>query len=149
MGHFSGWAGAMALAIIAVPVIVRTTEDMLRLIPDPLREAATALGAPRWHVISKVAFQAARAGIITGILLAIARISGETAPLIFTALGNTQLSFDPNAPMESLPYTIYKFAGSPYANWQELAWAGALIITTAVLLLNIVARLFRNPEAKR
>ena len=149
MGHFSGWAGAMALAIIAVPVIVRTTEDMLRLIPDPLREAATALGAPRWHVISKVAFQAARAGIITGILLAIARISGETAPLLFTALGNNNWSADPNAPMASLPVTIFQFAGSPYENWKELAWAGALIITTAVLLLNIVARLFRNPEAKR
>lgn len=149
MGHFSAWAGAMALAIIAVPVIVRTTEDMLRLIPDPLREAATALGAPRWHVISKVAFQAARAGIITGILLAIARISGETAPLLFTALGNQLWSVDPNAPMASLPVTIYQFAGSPYKNWQELAWAGALLITAAVLLLNIVARLFRNPEAKR
>ena len=149
MGHFSGWAGAMALAIIAVPVIVRTTEDMLRLIPDPLREAATALGAPRWHVISKVAFQAARAGIITGILLAIARISGETAPLLFTALGNSLWSVDPNAPMASLPVTIFQFAGSPYKNWQDLAWAGALIITGAVLLLNIVARLFRNPEAKR
>jgi len=149
MGHFSGWAGAMALAIIAVPVIVRTTEDMLRLIPDPLREAATALGAPRWHVISKVAFQAARAGIITGILLAIARISGETAPLLFTALGNNNWSADPNAPMASLPVTIFQFAGSPYENWKQLAWAGALIITSAVLLLNIVARLFRNPEAKR
>ncbi len=149
MGHFSGWAGAMALAIIAVPVIVRTTEDMLRLIPDPLREAATALGAPRWHVISKVAFQAARAGIITGILLAIARISGETAPLLFTSLGNNNWSADPNAPMASLPVTIFQFAGSPYENWKDLAWAGALIITTAVLLLNIVARLFRNPEAKR
>ena len=149
MGHFSAWAGAMSLAIIAVPVIVRTTEDMLRLIPDPLREAATALGAPRWHVISKVAFQAARAGIVTGILLAIARISGETAPLLFTALGNNNWSADPNAPMAALPLTIFQFAGSPYENWKELAWAGALIITVAVLLINIVARLFRSPEAKR
>lgn len=149
MGHFSGWAGAAALAIIAVPVIVRTTEDMLRLIPDPLREAATALGAPRWHVISKVAFQAARAGIITGILLAIARISGETAPLLFTALNNQFWSIDPNQPMASLPAVIFQFAGSPYENWRELAWAGALIITAAVLFLNIVARLFRSPEVKQ
>lgn len=149
MGHFSAWAGGMALAIIAIPVIVRTTEDMLRLIPDPLREAATALGAPRWHVISKVAFQAARAGIITGILLSIARISGETAPLLFTALGNNNWSIDPNAPMASLPKTIFDFANSPYENWQKLAWAGALLITAAVLLLSILARLFRGQEAKR
>jgi phosphate transport system permease protein len=149
MGHFSGWAGAMALAIIAVPVIVRTTEDMLRLIPDPLREAAAALGAPRWHVISKVAYQAARAGIITGILLAIARISGETAPLLFTALNNQFWSTDPNAPMASLPAVIFQFAGSPYKSWQDLAWAGALIITVAVLLLNIFARLFRSKEPQR
>jgi phosphate transport system permease protein len=148
MGHFSAWAGAMSLAIIAVPVIVRTTEDMLRLIPDPLREAAAALGAPRWHVISKVAFQAARAGIITGILLAIARISGETAPLLFTALNNQFWSTDPNAPMASLPAVIFQFAGSPYKNWQELAWTGALLITVAVLLLNIVARLFKSTEIK-
>ncbi|MBI1211222.1 MAG: phosphate ABC transporter permease PstA [Alphaproteobacteria bacterium] len=147
--HFSAWAGAMALAIIAVPVIVRTTEDMLRLIPDPLREAATALGAPRWHVISKVAYQAARAGIVTGILLAIARISGETAPLLFTALNNQFWSTDPNAPMASLPAVIFQFAGSAYKNWQDLAWAGALIITAAVLVLNIVARLFRTAEPKR
>ena len=149
MGHFSGWAGGMALAIIAIPVIVRTTEDMLRLIPDPLREAATALGAPRWHVISKVAFQAARAGIITGILLAIARISGETAPLLFTALGNNLWSIDPNQPMAALPLAIFQFANSPYENWRDLAWAGALLITAAVLLINIVARLFRSEEAKR
>lgn len=149
LGNFSAWAGAMALAIIAIPVIVRTTEDMLRLIPDPLREAASALGAPRWHVISKVAFQAARAGIITGILLAIARISGETAPLLFTALNNQFWSADPNAPMASLPVTIFQFAGSPYKSWQDLAWAGALIITAAVLLLNIVARLFRTREPQR
>lgn len=149
MGHFSAWAGAAALAIIAIPVIVRTTEDMLRLIPDPLREAATALGAPRWHVISKVAYQAARAGIVTGILLAIARISGETAPLLFTALNNQFWSTDPNAPMASLPMVIFQFAGSPYKSWQDLAWAGALIITVAVLVLNIVARLFRTSEVHR
>jgi phosphate transport system permease protein len=149
MGHFSAWAGAMSLAIIAIPVIVRTTEDMLRLIPDPLREAASALGAPRWHVISKVAYQAARAGIITGILLAIARISGETAPLLFTALNNQFWSTDPNAPMASLPAVIFQFAGSAYPSWQQLAWAGALIITVAVLLLNIVARLFRTREPQR
>jgi phosphate transport system permease protein len=149
MGHFSAWAGAMSLAIIALPVIVRTTEDMLRLIPDPLREAAAALGAPRWHVISKLAYQAARAGIITGILLAIARISGETAPLLFTALNNQFWSMDPNAPMASLPAVIFQFAGSPYKSWQELAWTGALLITAAVLLLNIVARLFRSTEVKQ
>jgi len=149
MGHFSAIAGAVALSIIAIPVIVRTTEDMLRLIPDPLREAATALGAPRWHVISKVAFQAARAGIITGVLLAVARISGETAPLLFTALNNQFWSLDPNAPMASLPAVIFQFAGSPYENWRELAWAGALIITVAVLVLNIVARLFRPKEPQR
>jgi phosphate transport system permease protein len=149
MGHFSAWAGAMSLAIIAIPVIVRTTEDMLRLIPDPLREAATALGAPRWHVISKVAYQAARAGIVTGILLAIARISGETAPLLFTALNNQFWSTDPNAPMASLPAVIFQFALSPYANWRELAWAGALIITVAVLVLSIVARSFRSSEPSR
>lgn len=148
MGHFSAWAGAIALAIIAIPVIVRTTEDMLRLIPDPLREAATALGAPRWHVISKVAIQAARAGIITGILLAIARISGETAPLLFTALGNNNWSVDPNAPMASLPKTIFDFANSPYENWRELAWAGALLITVTVLAINVVARLFKSTEVK-
>lgn len=140
--HFSGWAGAAALAIISIPVVVRTTEDMLRLIPDPLREAATALGAPRWHVISRVAYRAAQAGIITGVLLSIARISGETAPLLFTALNNNFWNLDLNQPMASLPVTIYAFASSPYENWQQLAWTGALLITVAVLALNIVARVF-------
>ena len=144
--HFSGWAGAIALAIISIPVVVRTTEDMLRLIPDPLREAATALGAPRWHVISKVAYRAAQAGIVTGILLSIARISGETAPLLFTALNNNFWSTDLNAPMASLPATIFSFAQSPYANWQALAWTGALLITAAVLALNIIARFFGARE---
>lgn len=140
MGHFSAYAGAAALAIIVIPVVLRTTEDMLRLIPDPLREAASALGAPRWHVISRVAYRAARAGIITGILLAVARISGETAPLLFTALNNQFWSADLNAPMASLPVTIFQFAMSPYEDWQKLAWAGALIITIAVLGLSILAR---------
>ncbi len=147
-GHFSGWAGAMALAIIAIPVVVRTTEDMLRLIPDPLREAATALGAPRWHVISRVAYRAAQAGIVTGVLLAVARISGETAPLLFTALNNNFWSVDLNAPMASLPVTIFNFASSPYESWKELAWAGALIITAAVLALNIIARFFGAREVE-
>jgi phosphate transport system permease protein len=140
MGHFSGWAGGVALAILVVPVVVRTTEDMLLLVPDPLREAASALGAPRWKVINRIAYRAARAGIITGILLAIARITGETAPLLFTALNNQFWSLDPNAPMANLPVTIFQFALSPYDDWQQLAWTGALIITFAVLALNIVAR---------
>jgi phosphate transport system permease protein len=140
MGHFSAYAGATALAIIVIPVVLRTTEDMLRLIPDSLREAASALGAPRWHVISRVAYRAARAGIITGILLSIARISGETAPLLFTALNNQFWSADLNAPMASLPVTIFQFAMSPYEDWQKLAWAGALLITIAVLGLSILAR---------
>lgn len=140
MGHFSGWAGGVALAILVVPVVVRTTEDMLLLVPDPLREAASALGAPRWKVIKRIAYRAARAGIVTGILLAIARITGETAPLLFTALNNQFWSLDPNAPMSNLPVTIFQFALSPYEDWQQLAWTGALIITFAVLVLNIVAR---------
>jgi phosphate transport system permease protein len=140
MGHFSGLAGAVALAIIVVPVVVRTTEDMLLLVPGKLREAATALGAPRWFVISRVAYRAARAGIITGILLAIARISGETAPLLFTALNNQFWSTNLNAPMPSLPAVIFQFALSPYADWQRLAWTGALIITFTVLTLSVVAR---------
>ncbi len=140
VGHFSGWAGGMALAILVMPVVVRTTEDMLLLVPDPLREAAAALGAPRWKVIADVAYRAARAGIVTGVLLAIARITGETAPLLFTALNNQFWSLDLNAPMASLPVTIFQFALSPYDDWQQLAWTGALIITFAVLALNIVAR---------
>ena len=140
MGHFSGWAGAVALAIIVVPVVVRTTEDMLTLVPKELREAATALGVPRAHVIRHVSYRAAQAGIITGVLLAIARISGETAPLLFTSLNNQFFSLDLNAPIASLPAVIFQFALSPYADWQKLAWIGALIITFAVLALSITAR---------
>jgi phosphate transport system permease protein len=140
MGHFSAWAGAVALAIIVVPVVVRTTEDMLRLVPATLREAAVALGAPKWKVIVMVAYRAAMQGMLTGILLAVARISGETAPLLFTALNNQFWSSDLNAPMANLPVVIFQFAMSPYADWQTLAWGGALLITAAILLLNISAR---------
>jgi phosphate transport system permease protein len=148
MGHFSGWAGAMALAIIAIPIVVRTTEDMLRLVPVTLREAAAALGAPHWKVIVLVAFRAARSGILTGVLLAIARVSGETAPLLFTALNNQFWSSNMNAPIANLPVVIFQFAMSPYADWQKLAWAGSLLITLSVLVLNIVARIaFRQKKA--
>jgi phosphate transport system permease protein len=140
MGHFSGWAGAVALALIVIPVVVRTTEDMLSLVPRELRESASALGLPRAHVVRYVSYRAARAGIITGVLLAIARISGETAPLLFTALNNQFFSTNLNAPISSLPVVIFQFALSPYADWQKLAWIGALIITFAVLALSIVAR---------
>src|SRR5713226_1339864 len=140
MGHFSAWAGAVALAIIVVPVVVRTTEDMLRLVPATLREAAVALGAPKWKVIVMVAYRAAMQGMLTGILLAVARISGETAPLLFTALNNQFWSSDLNAPMANLPVVIFQFAMSPYADWQTLAWGGALLITAAILLLNVFAR---------
>jgi phosphate transport system permease protein len=141
MGHFSGWAGSMALAIIVIPVVVRTTEDMLLLVPNSMREAAAAIGAPRSVVIRFVTFRAARAGILTGLLLALARISGETAPLLFTALNNQFWSLDMNAPVASLPVVIFQFALSPYADWQQLAWTGALLITIAVLATNILARL--------
>jgi phosphate transport system permease protein len=140
MGHFSGWAGAVSLAVIVVPVVVRTTEDMLTLVPDTLREAAASIGLPRSLMIQKVAYRAARAGMITGVLLAVARISGETAPLLFTALNNQFWSLDLNAPVASLPVVIFQFALSPYKDWQELAWTGALIITLAVLALSIIAR---------
>lgn len=140
MGHFSGFAGAVALAVIVIPVVVRTTEDMLLLVPNTMREAAAALGAPRWFLISRVIYRAACAGIITGILLAIARISGETAPLLFTALNNQFWNVNLNAPMPSLPVVIFQFALSPYEDWQRLAWTGALIITVAVLSLSILAR---------
>ena len=143
MGHFSALAGAMSLAVIVVPVVVRTTEDMLLLVPDPLREAASALGLPRAIVIGKVAYRAARAGLITGVLLAIARISGETAPLLFTALNNQFFSTNLNAPMASLPAVIFQFALSPYKEWQQLAWTGALLITLAVLALSIAARVLQ------
>ena len=140
MGHFSGWAGAVSLAVIVIPVVVRTTEDMLTLVPDTLREAAASIGLPRSLMIQRVAYRAARAGMITGVLLAIARISGETAPLLFTALNNQFWSLDMNAPVASLPVVIFQFALSPYADWQQLAWTGALIITLAVLALSITAR---------
>jgi phosphate transport system permease protein len=140
LGHFSGWAGAVALALIVIPVVVRTTEDMLLLLPKELRESATSLGLPRAYVIRFVSYRAARAGIITGVLLAIARISGETAPLLFTALNNQFFSTNLNAPISSLPVVIFQFALSPYADWQKLAWIGALIITFAVLALSITAR---------
>jgi phosphate transport system permease protein len=140
--HFSAWAGTMTLALIVIPVVIRTTENMLRLVPDSLREAAAALGAPQWKVISLVTVRAAKAGIVTGILLAVARISGETAPLLFTALNNQFWSLDMNQPMANLPVVIFQFAMSPYENWQHLAWAGALMITLGVLVLNILARVF-------
>lgn len=140
MGHFSAWAGVIVLAVIGIPVIVRTTEDMLNLVPNGLREAASALGTPMWKVVTMIAYRAARNGIITGILLAIARVSGETAPLLFTALNNQFWSTSMNAPMASLPVTIFQFALSPYDDWQQLAWGGALLITITILILNIVAR---------
>jgi len=140
MGHFSGYAGAVALAGIVMPVVVRTTEDMLTLVPNQLREAAAAIGMPRAFVIGKVCYRAAKAGMVTGVLLAVARISGETAPLLFTALNNQFFSWNLNAPMASLPTVIFQFALSPYKEWQQLAWTGALIITLTVLALSIVAR---------
>ena len=144
---FSGYAGVLALALIVIPVVVRTTENMLSLIPNALREAAYALGTPKWKVIASVTLKAARAGVVTGILLALARIAGETAPLLFTALSNQFFTADLGEPMASLPVTIFKFAMSPYQNWQELAWAGVFLITVGVLALNILARvLFRNKQ---
>jgi phosphate transport system permease protein len=140
MGHFSGYAGSVALAVIVIPVVVRTTEDMLRLVPDTLREAAASIGLPRSLMIMRIAYRAASAGIVTGILLAIARISGETAPLLFTALNNQFFSVNMNAPMPSLPVVIFQFALSPYEEWQKLAWTGALLITITVLALSIFAR---------
>ncbi len=143
--HFSGWAGALALSILVIPIVIRTTENMLRLVPSTLREAAAALGAPQWKVINFITLRAARAGIITGVLLAVARISGETAPLLFTALNNQFWSSNMNQPMANLPVVIFQFAMSPYEDWQKLAWAGALLITVSVLTLNILARvLFRQ-----
>jgi len=143
--HFSGWAGALALSILVIPIVIRTTENMLRLVPSTLREAAAALGAPQWKVVNFVTLRAARAGIITGVLLAVARISGETAPLLFTSLNNQFWSSNMDQPMANLPVVIFQFAMSPYADWQKLAWAGALLITVSVLTLNIMARvLFRQ-----
>jgi len=140
MGHFSGWAGAVALALLVIPVVVRTTEDMLVLVPNALREAAASIGLPRSLMIMRIAYRAARAGMLTGVLLAIARISGETAPLLFTVLNHQFWSTDLNGPIASLPVVIFQFALSPYADWQKLAWTGALIITFTVLALSIVAR---------
>ena len=140
LGGFSGWAGGVALAIIVIPIVVRTTEDMLRLIPVTLREAAVALGAPKWKAIVLICYPAAREGITTGILLAVARIAGETAPLLFTSLGNLNWSLSLRQPMSSLPVTIYQYAGSAFEDWVELAWVGALLITVGVLALNVVAR---------
>ena len=140
--HFSGWAGMIALSLIAIPVVLRTTENMLRLVPGSLREAAFALGAPRWKVATMVTLRAAKSGVVTGLLLAIARISGETAPLLFTALNNQFFSMNMNAPMSNLPVVIFQFAMSPYENWVRLAWGGALLITLSVLVLNIIARVF-------
>jgi phosphate transport system permease protein len=144
---FSGFAGVLALALIVIPVVIRTTENMLSLIPNALREAAYALGTPKWRVVMTVTLKAARAGVITGILLAFARIAGETAPLLFTALSNQFWTSDLTKPMASLPVTIFKFAMSPYENWQKLAWAGVFLITLGVLLLNVLARIFFRNRA--
>ena len=146
-GHFSGWAGSVALALLVIPVVVRTTDDMLKLVPGSLREAAFALGCPTWKMIMSVSYRAARTGILTGILLAVARISGETAPLLFTSLNNQFWSLNMNAPMANLPVVIFQFAMSPYQDWHRLAWGGAALITIAVLILNIIARvLFRKSD---
>jgi phosphate transport system permease protein len=142
--HYSAWAGAIALAIIAIPVVVRTSENMLLMVPNSLREAAVALGAPRWKVVLSITLKSVRSGVLTGVLLALARVSGETAPLLFTALNNQFWSTDMNAPMANLPVVIFQFAMSPYEDWQQLAWAGALLITLAVLTLNIAARVFNR-----
>ena len=149
VGHFSGWSGSVALALIAIPVVVRTTENMLRLVPSSLREAAVALGAPMWKVILMVTLKAVRGGVITGVLLAVARMSGETAPLLFTALNNQFWSTDMNAPMANLPVVIFQFAMSPFQEWQQLAWAGALLITLTVLVINILARTVFRQSAIR
>lgn len=152
MGHFSAIAGAVALAVIAIPVMVRTTEDMLNLVPQGMKDASTAMGAYPWRTITNIIYPAARSGMVTGLLLAVARISGETAPLIFTALNNQFWSTNVNAPMANLPVVIYLFAQSPYKNWQQLAWSGALLITLTILMLSIVARFVvavLNPGARR
>ncbi|PHM35678.1 phosphate ABC transporter permease PstA [Xenorhabdus innexi] len=140
MGHFSGWAGIIALALLQVPIVIRTTENMLKLVPDSLREAAYALGTPKWKMITAITLKASVSGIITGVLLAIARIAGETAPLLFTSLSNQFWSTDLSQPIANLPVTIFKFAMSPFSDWQQLAWAGVLLITLCVLLINILAR---------
>lgn len=143
--HYSGWAGSLALAILVIPVVVRSTDNMLSLVPNSLREAAAALGCPQWKIITKICYRAARSGIVTGVLLAVARISGETAPLLFTALNNQFMSFNMNAPIANLPVVIFQYAASPFEDWNRLAWAGAVLITLLVLGINILARfLFRK-----
>jgi phosphate transport system permease protein len=144
MGHFSAWAGSIALALIVIPVVIRTTEDMLVLVPNSLREAAAALGTPQWRVIVRVIYRAAMQGMLTGVMLAVARIAGETAPLLFTALSNQFWSTNLNGPMANLPVVIFQFALSPYNDWQRLAWGGAMLITLTILILNIVARIFAS-----
>lgn len=148
VGNFSGYAGSLALSLIAIPVVMRTTENMLRLVPGSLREAAFSLGAPRWKVSTMVSLRAAKSGVITGLLLAVARISGETAPLLFTALNNQFFSTNMESPMANLPVVIFQFAMSPYENWIDLAWGGALLITLAVLALNILARVFFREKVR-
>lgn len=148
MNHFSGWAGSLALALLIIPIVVRTTDSMLNLVPNNLREAAVALGCPQWRVILMICYRAAKSGILTGVLLAVARISGETAPLLFTALSNQFMSCDMNAPMANLPVVIYQYAASPFTDWNNLAWAGATLITLFVLCLNIATRLFFQPKQK-
>jgi phosphate transport system permease protein len=148
LGHFSGIAGALALAILVIPIVVRTTEDMLRLVPDTLREAAASVGTPRWRMIVSIAYRAALTGITTGVLLAVARISGETAPLLFTALNNQFWSTNLNQPLASLPVVIFQFALSPYEDWQQLAWTGALLITLSVLTLSVFARILTAKKTK-
>ena len=146
MGHFSGWAGSMALSLLVIPVVIRTTENMLRLVPNSLREAAYALGTPKWKLVTMVTLRAAKAGVLTGVLLAFARVSGETAPLLYTALNNQFWSSDMSQPMASLPTMILKFAMSPYENWQRLAWLGVFVITLAVLVINILARVLTRTK---
>lgn len=146
--HYSGWAGGLALAMIAIPVIVRTTDSMLSLVPNNLREAAIALGCPQWRMITMICYRAAKPGIITGVLLSVARIAGETAPLLFTALSNQFTSWDMNGPMANLPVVIYQYAASPFQDWNTLAWAGATLITLFVLVLNLITRLYFQPKQK-
>ncbi|MEG9481192.1 phosphate ABC transporter permease PstA [Mannheimia sp. HC-2023] len=148
VGHFSGWAGSLALALLVIPIVVRTTDSMLNLIPNNLREAAIALGCPQWRVIVMICYRAAKSGILTGVLLAVARIAGETAPLLFTALSNQFMSWDMNAPMANLPVVIYQYAASPFTDWNNLAWAGAILITLFVLCINVLTRVFLQPKQK-
>ena len=148
LNHFSGWAGAFALALLIIPIVVRTTDSMLNLVPNNLREAAVALGCPQWRVIVMICYRAAKSGILTVVLLAVARIAGETAPLLFTALSNQFMSWDMNSPMANLPVVIYQYAASPFTDWNNLAWAGATLITLFVLCLNIATRVFFQPKQK-